>query len=110
LPPLRLEAGDTLTLMLRFSPPQARTDPLPPVPPGSVRGVISFLPAAPLWAIDGVPQLPADARVVPDLNSWAPDLSNTHVARIELLRGAAAASLYGSRAVGGVFAVTTRKR
>jgi TonB-dependent SusC/RagA subfamily outer membrane receptor len=99
LPPMRLDSGDTVTLVLPFNPRRTRPG------PEALGPVFSQGLPPPLWLIDGVP-----SRRAPGATGWSPpDLSDTRVARIEVLRGAAAASLYGSRASGGVILVTTRR-
>jgi len=63
-----------------------------------VRGIGSFRNNEPLYLVDGVYTDPQTAR----------DLEIRFVARIELLKNADAATIYGSRAANGVIAIYTR--
>ena len=62
-----------------------------------IRGVSSFGGSSPLYVIDGVPAV-ANA-----------DFNPHEVESIQVLKDAAAASIYGSRAANGVILITTKK-
>ncbi len=61
----------------------------------------------PLWVIDGVP-VPNFTSPVTGTNGLA-DLDPNSIESIEVLKDAASASIYGSRAANGVIMVTTKK-
>ena len=62
-----------------------------------IRGVASFLTAAPLYVIDGM---------LSDANTT---INNNDIASIQILKDASAAAIYGSRAANGVVIITTKK-
>ena len=62
-----------------------------------IRGTGTFGENSPLYIIDGIPTTDANAVVPSDIES------------ISILKDAAAASIYGSRASGGVVLITTKK-
>jgi hypothetical protein len=102
---LQLPAGDTLVLDLEVNP---ATRPVPPEgtrrdssPDSLIRVVKTFGPTSPLWVVDG--------RPVPQSATAPADRSALRISRIEVVPGSAkTASLYGSRAVGGIVYVTTK--
>ncbi|TGV00784.1 SusC/RagA family TonB-linked outer membrane protein [Flavivirga rizhaonensis] len=64
-----------------------------------IRGVSSLTGSnSPLWVIDGVPQSNGD-----------PGLNPNEIETIDVLKDAASAAIYGTRAAGGVILVTTKK-
>jgi len=60
------------------------------------------VPPSPLFVVDGVFLNQAQATTTQDIESM-------DIESIEVIKGAAAASLYGSRAAAGVIAITTRR-
>jgi TonB-linked SusC/RagA family outer membrane protein len=62
-----------------------------------IRGVASFINAAPLYVIDGM---------IADANST---VNNDDIESIQILKDASAAAIYGSRAANGVVIITTKK-
>jgi TonB-linked SusC/RagA family outer membrane protein len=75
----------------------------------------SFTNPQPLFVIDGVP---LDQNLIPDQaansavtpNSLSlQDLDGMDIESIEVIKGAAAAAMYGSRASGGVISITTKR-
>jgi TonB-linked SusC/RagA family outer membrane protein len=84
--------------------------------PGSInsiriRGVGSISSSnEPLYVIDGVPVINEDiGRLATSSISALATLSSGDIASITILKDAAAASLYGSRAANGVILITTKK-
>ncbi len=70
-----------------------------------VRGVSSFAGGnEPLYVIDGLPQFNDDVRGANGLSTINP----SDIESIEVLKDAAAAAIYGSRAANGVVMVTTK--
>src|SRR5699024_7259954 len=63
----------------------------------SIRGINTFGNNKPLYVVDGVP-----TQNISDLNS-------NDIASMQVLKDAAAASIYGSRASNGVIVITTKK-
>lgn len=64
-----------------------------------IRGVSSLTGSnSPLWVVDGVPQSNGD-----------PGLNPNEIETIDVLKDAASAAIYGTRAAGGVILVTTKK-
>ena len=57
---------------------------------------------SPLIVVDGV-------VIARDLNSTTADIEALDIANVEIIKGAAAASLYGSRAASGVVSITTNR-
>ncbi|SEM81458.1 TonB-linked outer membrane protein, SusC/RagA family [Mucilaginibacter gossypiicola] len=71
-----------------------------------IRGAASIAGGnEPLYVIDGLPQFNSDVRTANGLNSINPN----DIESIEVLKDAAATSIYGSRAANGVVLVTTKK-
>jgi TonB-linked SusC/RagA family outer membrane protein len=67
-----------------------------------IRAIMSpFKNNQPLYVVDGVP--------LSDVSNASSDFLGLDIESIEVIRGAAAASLYGSRASGGVIAITTKR-
>ncbi len=56
---------------------------------------------APLYVVDGVPLI--------NTTNTSGDFGGLDIESVEIIRGAAAASLYGSRASGGVISITTKR-
>lgn len=71
-----------------------------------IRGAASIAGGnEPLYVIDGLPIFNSDVRLANGLNGINPN----DIESIEVLKDAAAASIYGSRAANGVVLVTTKK-
>jgi TonB-dependent SusC/RagA subfamily outer membrane receptor len=67
----------------------------------SVRSPVHFRSTeAPLTIVDGVIRIAADP----------PDISAEEIETMEVVRGAAAAALYGARAANGAIIITTKKK
>lgn len=64
-----------------------------------VRGITTFGNTEPLWVIDGI--------IFP--SGGIGDLNQADIASIEVLKDAASAAIYGTRAAAGVILVTTKK-
>ena len=65
----------------------------------------------PLYLIDGVPLLNVESQpgtTAPASGGGLPDINPADIENIEILKGAAAASLYGARAGAGVINITTK--
>ncbi|ATL47791.1 SusC/RagA family TonB-linked outer membrane protein [Chitinophaga caeni] len=77
----------------------------------SVRGIGSLSASnEPLYVIDGVPVLPHNAAMTnfgENMNPLA-ELNPNDIASIEVLKDAASAAIYGSRATNGVILITTK--
>ena len=75
-----------------------------------IRGIGSFnAGAGPLWVIDGVPVNSGDlSRNTPTSNALS-GLNPNDIESITVLKDAASASIYGSRAANGVILITTKK-
>lgn len=74
-----------------------------------IRGVNAMgLSSFPLVVIDGVPTFTGDAGNSA-ANNVLSDLNPSDIESVEVLKDAAAAAIYGSRAAAGVLLVTTRK-
>lgn len=74
-----------------------------------VRGVSSITSGTqPLYVIDGVPVETSNGSYAGNSNPMA-DLNPSDVLSMEVLKDAAAAALYGSRAANGVILITTRQ-
>lgn len=56
---------------------------------------------SPLFVVDGV--------ILADIGTTTRDLESLDIENVEVIKGAAAASLYGSRAAGGVISITTSR-
>ena len=63
---------------------------------------------APLWVIDGIPVLSGDVGLESNTNSTMTALNPNDIENITVLKDAAAAAAYGSRAANGVILVTTK--
>lgn len=64
----------------------------------TIRGISSLTGSnSPLWVVDGVPQ------------SGDPGLNPNEIETMDVLKDAASAAIYGTRAAGGVILVTTKK-
>ena len=63
---------------------------------------------APLWVIDGIPVLVGDISSESNQNSTLTGLNPNDIENITVLKDAAAAAAYGSRAANGVILVTTK--
>lgn len=63
---------------------------------------------APLWVIDGIPVLTGDVSYESNNNSALTGLNPNDIESITVLKDAAAAAAYGSRAANGVILVTTK--
>ena len=63
---------------------------------------------APLWVIDGIPVLSGDVSGESNVNSTMTALNPNDIENITVLKDAAAAAAYGSRAANGVILVTTK--
>ncbi|HCM75685.1 MAG TPA: SusC/RagA family TonB-linked outer membrane protein [Cytophagales bacterium] len=82
----------------------------------TIRGVTSLSGNNnPLWVVDGVPindnQDATGSRITGsrDFANGAAVINPDDIASVNILKGAAASALYGSRAAGGVIVVTTKK-
>ena len=81
-----------------------------------IRGVNSLSGGNnPLWVVDGVPifdsNIATGSRITGgfDVGNRAQDINPDDIESISILKGAAAAALYGSRAANGAIIVTTKK-
>jgi len=75
-----------------------------------IRGISSISASnAPLWVIDGVPVLANDLSRLTTTANILSTLNPNDVESITVLKDAASASIYGSRAANGVILVTTKK-
>ncbi|MCQ2163049.1 MAG: SusC/RagA family TonB-linked outer membrane protein [Bacteroidales bacterium] len=63
---------------------------------------------APLWVIDGIPVLAGDISFMSNTSSLLTNLNPSDIESITVLKDAAAAAAYGSRAANGVILVTTK--
>lgn len=74
-----------------------------------VRGVASITSGTqPLYIVDGVPIQTGSNAEVGDVNALA-DINADDILSIDVLKDAAAAAVYGSRAANGVVIITTKK-
>lgn len=75
-----------------------------------IRGVNSLnLSSAPLYVIDGIPAFSGNNSALSSVpNNPLSNVNPNDIASIEVLKDAAAAAIYGSRAAGGVILVTTK--
>lgn len=74
-----------------------------------VRGVNSITSGtSPLYVVDGVPIQSGDIASMGNANALA-DINPADIVSMEVLKDAAAASLYGSRAANGVILITTKQ-
>jgi len=75
-----------------------------------IRGISSINASnAPLWVIDGVPALTNDVSRLTTTANILSTLNPNDIESITVLKDAASASVYGSRAANGVILVTTKK-
>lgn len=78
----------------------------------NIRGMGSFNASnSPLYVIDGVPVMSGNVSATGSKGGFdlMSTLSNTDIESITVIKDAAAASLYGSRAANGVVLITTKK-
>lgn len=74
-----------------------------------VRGVSSISSGTePLYVVDGVPILSGNTAYTGNVNALA-DINPADILSMDVLKDAAAAAMYGSRAANGVVLITTRK-
>jgi TonB-linked SusC/RagA family outer membrane protein len=64
---------------------------------------------SPLWVVDGIPILSGDVGQFSNSNSALTSLNPNDIESITVLKDAAAAAAYGSRAANGVILVTTKR-
>ncbi|RXK59853.1 TonB-dependent receptor [Lacibacter luteus] len=75
-----------------------------------IRGVNSIsLSSFPLVVVDGIPSFSGDVGNGNAANNPLGDINPTDIESIEVLKDAAAAAIYGSRASAGVLIITTKK-
>jgi TonB-dependent starch-binding outer membrane protein SusC len=75
-----------------------------------IRGIGSISASAePLWVLDGVPINTGDASRLTTTANLLSTLNPNDIESVTVLKDAASASIYGSRAANGVILVTTRK-
>ncbi|QNE38108.1 TonB-dependent receptor [Hymenobacter sp. NBH84] len=75
-----------------------------------IRGVNSIsLSSSPLYVIDGIPTYSGDNSATNAPNNPLSNINPNDIESIEVLKDAAAAAIYGSRAAGGVILVTTKR-
>jgi len=75
-----------------------------------IRGIGSITAgAAPLYVIDGVPVSSGDFSRLSNTSNALAGLNPNDIESISVLKDAAAASIYGSRAANGVILITTKK-
>ena len=80
------------------------------MPEIQIRGISSFnAGTAPLYVIDGIPMISGDYSTSNMYTSAMNYLNGGDVESVTVLKDAAAASLYGSRAANGVILITTKK-
>ncbi|MGE0089106.1 MAG: SusC/RagA family TonB-linked outer membrane protein [Bacteroidales bacterium] len=63
----------------------------------------------PLWVIDGIPVMEGDQSYFTNSGNAMASMNPSDIESITVLKDAAAASIYGSRAANGVILVTTKK-
>ena len=63
---------------------------------------------APLWVVDGIPVLSGDYSYMSNSSSALTNINPSDIESITVLKDAAAAAAYGSRAANGVILVTTK--
>ena len=74
-----------------------------------VRGISSVNASnEPLWVVDGIPVLQGDLSYFTNTNNALSAINPSDIESITVLKDAAAASVYGSRAANGVILVTTK--
>ncbi len=64
---------------------------------------------SPLWVVDGIPVLSGNIGLFSNSNSTLTSLNPSDIESITVLKDAAAAAAYGSRAANGVILVTTKR-
>ncbi|MDP4261570.1 MAG: TonB-dependent receptor [Bacteroidota bacterium] len=75
-----------------------------------IRGIGSFTAgAAPLYVVDGVPISTGDFSRISTSSSTLAGINPNDIESISVLKDAASASVYGSRAANGVVLITTKK-
>ncbi len=75
-----------------------------------IRGISSINASnAPLWVIDGVPVIANDVSRLTTTANILSTLNPNDIESITVLKDAASASIYGSRAANGVILITTKK-
>jgi TonB-dependent starch-binding outer membrane protein SusC len=75
-----------------------------------IRGIGSISASAePLWVLDGVPINSGDASRLTTTSNLLSTLNPNDIESVTVLKDAASASIYGSRAANGVILVTTKK-
>lgn len=75
-----------------------------------IRGIGSISAGAgPLWVIDGVPVNTGDLSRLSTTSNALSTVNSNDIESMTILKDAAAASIYGSRAANGVILVTTKK-
>ncbi|KAA6333449.1 TonB-dependent receptor SusC [termite gut metagenome] len=74
-----------------------------------IRGVSSITSGTePLYVVDGIPIETGNVSYIGNINALA-DINPADILSMDVLKDAAAAALYGSRAANGVVLITTRK-
>ena len=74
-----------------------------------IRGTSSINSSnAPLWVVDGVPVMSGDYSDLSNTNNATAVINPNDIDNVTVLKDAAAASVYGSRAANGVILVTTK--
>ncbi|WP_230688305.1 SusC/RagA family TonB-linked outer membrane protein [Hymenobacter jeongseonensis] len=76
-----------------------------------IRGVNSIsLSGAPLFVVDGIPTYSGNNSAVANVpNNPLANINPEDIESIEVLKDASAAAIYGSRAIGGVILITTKR-
>lgn len=82
-----------------------------------IRGINGLYGSAPLFVVDGTPvfnsifddNLQSDAHRGVDYGNMAQDINPSDIEDISILKGPAAAALYGQRAAGGAILINTKK-
>ena len=74
-----------------------------------IRGISSILAGTePLYVIDGIPVMEGDQSIYTNTSNTLAALNPNDIESISVLKDAAAASIYGSRAANGVILITTK--
>lgn len=74
-----------------------------------IRGTSSInAGSAPLWVVDGIPVMTGDQSYFANTGNAISSINPNDIQSITILKDAAAASVYGSRAANGVILVTTK--
>ncbi|HEX8328247.1 MAG TPA: TonB-dependent receptor [Hymenobacter sp.] len=76
-----------------------------------IRGVNSIsLSGAPLFVVDGIPTYSGNNSAVANVpNNPLANINPDDIESVEVLKDASAAAIYGSRAIGGVILITTKR-